>query len=190
MKRILVAATVVVAMSAAVPAFAQGWWNGPEIGIQGGYGFGTSSGSMGLPPGIPYNFSPSGGIAGGHAGYNFQFGQVVLGLEGDAEWADLRGTHVFTGVGSMNSHLYDDASVRGKLGWSFGQILAYGTGGIAFGGVDTHYLNIIGGQFMSSGGIRTGWTAGAGLMYAINQNWEFGAEYCYTDLGHKGASFA
>src|SRR6185437_4320784 len=189
MKRILVAAIALVAMSATAPAFAQGWWNGPEIGVQGGYAWGTSSGAVGSPPSLPYSFHPGGGIAGIHAGYNWQWDHVVLGVEGDAEWADLHTTHLIPGVFSIKSHLYDDASVRGKLGWAFDRILVYGTGGVAFGGVGTTYLNIINAPFMSSNGIRTGWTAGAGLAYAITPNWELGAEYRYTDLGHKGSIF-
>ncbi|MGC1557609.1 MAG: outer membrane beta-barrel protein, partial [Methylovirgula sp.] len=30
---------------------------------------------------------------------------------------------------------------------------------------------------------RTGWTAGAGVEYAIDNNWSIRAEYRYTDFG-------
>ena len=34
-----------------------------------------------------------GPLAGGQAGYNWQFGQALLGLEADVSWADLYGTN-------------------------------------------------------------------------------------------------
>jgi outer membrane immunogenic protein len=61
-------------------------WTGFYIGINGGGGFGRSQwDSTG-------NFNISGGLVGGTVGYNYQFGQGVVGLEGDIDWADINGT--------------------------------------------------------------------------------------------------
>src|ERR1700745_587048 len=61
-------------------------WAGFYIGINGGGGFGSSTwdstGSRDV----------SGGVIGGTAGYNFQFGQVVVGIEGDVDWSGINGT--------------------------------------------------------------------------------------------------
>ena len=53
-------------------------WNGPYLGINGGYGFaGTHSGD--------------GGLVGGTLGYNYQSGPWVFGLEGDMNWTHIKG---------------------------------------------------------------------------------------------------
>jgi outer membrane protein OmpA-like peptidoglycan-associated protein len=185
MRKLLFASAAVV-LAAALSSAAQAQdWTGPEIGIQGGYGWGTSSGDVNAPL-IPYSFSPSGGLGGVHAGYNWQFGQIVLGLEGDVEGGDLSKSAIVDTFGDViHSRLDFDASVRGKLGFAFNRVLFYGTGGVEFGDVRTTYL--ASGVFNSGsiGGIRTGWTVGGGLAFAVTPNWELSAEYRYADLGHK-----
>jgi outer membrane immunogenic protein len=143
-------------------------WSGPEIGFQGGGAWGNSSG-VGT---LPYNTTVEGGLGGGHAGYNFQFGQMLLGFEGDAEVANV--------LGPVHGRMSFDSSARAKLGWAWGPLLPYVTGGAAFGDVKATY-----GLLGSSAGVRVGWTAGAGLEYALDSNWEAGVEYRYTDLGHN-----
>ncbi|HEX4110994.1 MAG TPA: OmpA family protein [Stellaceae bacterium] len=183
MKRLLLA--VVAGAGLILSAGAHAQFNGPELGIQGGYGWGTSSGTVG--PG--YSFSPDGGMGGAHAGYNFQFGPYVLGLEGDAEGGSISGNGpIGTSVFSVHSNMDFDASIRGKLGFAFNRVLLYGTGGVAFGDVSTDYINGAGVQFANSSGIRVGWTAGGGAEYAVTPNWDLGLEYRYTDLGHEDAS--
>ena len=82
-----------------------------------------------------------------------------------------------------------DASVRGKLGFAFDRVLLYGTGGVAFGDVTTHYNAPIGTRIGGDEGVRVGWTGGAGLAYAFTPNWEGDVEYRYTDLGTQGHTF-
>src|SRR5690348_10241423 len=61
-------------------------WTGFYIGINGGGGFGSSNwdstGSRNV----------SGGLIGGTVGYNYQFGQVVVGIEGDIDWSGIDGS--------------------------------------------------------------------------------------------------
>ena len=153
-------------------AMAQGWWDGPEIGVQGGYAWGTSKGSI---PAIPltYKFDPSGGLGGAHAGYNWQWDHVVLGIEGDAEGADVNGSltgnfptvrPIFRGTAKTNMDF--DASIRGKLGYAFDRVLVYGTGGVAFGDVKTTFTAVGPDTVGSTSDVRVGWTAGGGLAYA------------------------
>ena len=44
--------------------------------------------------------------------------------------------------------------------------------------------------FKPAGGVRTGWTAGAGVEYAITHNLTAKAEYLYTDLGSVSTPLA
>ena len=193
MKRILSVAVALMGFALFSSAQAQDW-AGPSIGIQGGYAWGESKGSLGCSPVpcpvAPYSTHPDGFVAGGHAGYNWQFNQLVVGLEGDAEFADINGS--VKGVPplayTVKSSSDFDASVRGKAGVAWGRALLYGTGGVAFGDV-THTASCAiclgpGGQFENSNTTRVGWTGGAGVEFKLTPNWELGAEYRYTDLGN------
>ena len=94
----------------------------------------------------PFRFSghPSSFTAGGFAGYRVQFGVLVVGIEGDLAWKRATTSYVQSGVtplyvnetftGSMTQGW--DGSVRGRLGvLLIPSLLAYGTGGLAFGNV-------------------------------------------------------
>src|ERR1041385_4755914 len=64
-------------------------WTGFYVGINGGGGWGHSDWSAPLATG---SFNLSGGLVGGTVGYNWQTGPVVFGLEGDIDWANIRGS--------------------------------------------------------------------------------------------------
>ena len=156
-------------------------WSGFYVGLQAGYAWdkltvGNYSNVLGLPILAPAAFLPGytvtrgGFIGGAHAGYNFQTGPMVFGLEGDLEGASLSGSSL-------------RASLRGRLGFAMDRVLFYGTGGLAVasgngGWNNGYYWN---GNNGSSG--RLGWTAGAGIEYAFLPNWSARIEYRYSDFG-------
>jgi outer membrane immunogenic protein len=169
-------------------------WSGPYVGLQGGYGWGDSSGGLsisGFP--IPYHPKPSGVIGGAHAGFDWQWDHLVLGVEGDIEGANISGsdteTHIANQVTAVNNL---DASLRGKAGLAINRLLIYGTGGVAFGQVTTKYscptCFRYPDAYDKTTGVRVGWTAGAGAEFALNPKWSAAVEYRYTDLGTQ--SFA
>ena len=97
-------------------------WTGFYIGINGGGGFGSSNwdstGSRDV----------SGGVIGGTAGYNYQFGQVVAGIEGDVDWSGINGTTNNLcpfGCKTSNNWL---ATVRGRLGYAADRFMPFVTG--------------------------------------------------------------
>ena len=61
-------------------------WTGFYIGVNGGGGWGRSSSDL------SGHIDTSGGVAGGTAGYNAQFGNWVLGVEGDLDWSNIGGS--------------------------------------------------------------------------------------------------
>ena len=149
-------------------------WSGWYVGINGGGGWGDSHwqgiGRVGV----------SGGLAGGTAGYNWQFGQVVLGLEGDVDWAGLSGTNALAtcpggSCGTSDTWL---STVRGRLGYAADRFMPYVTGGAAFSDIRATTPGFIGAT-----NDKAGWTVGAGLEFAIAGNWTAKAEYLYVDLG-------
>lgn len=147
-------------------------WTGFYIGLNGGGAWGTSKwDSIG-------SFDVSGGMIGGTAGYNWQVGQFVFGLEGDADWTNISGktsSACAFGCKTSNSWL---ATVRGRVGYSFDRFLPYLTGGLAFGNIKPVQAGFAGGD-----DTNVGWTVGGGMEFVIAGNWTAKAEYLFVDLG-------
>jgi outer membrane immunogenic protein len=178
-------------------------WTGPYLGLSGGYGWGHSSQTdPGLPPvgtappAGPQDgsYSLNGGVFGGGAGMNWQYGPWVYGLEGDYSWADIKGSSDGCGAAfishSCGTKLESLGTVRGRIGYAMGwpgswpmgwpgSWLLYATGGLAVG-----ELQAFDSLFNASGSdFRAGWAVGAGVETAFARNWTLKAEYLYVDLG-------
>jgi outer membrane immunogenic protein len=168
------------------PAFS---WTGFYVGATAGGVFGqqTLSGPYGS-----LSANPAGFAGGGEAGFNYQFpaSNVVLGGETDFQGSTLRADYgaLATPAGALTGSSQLDwwGSARARLGLSFGNVLPFVTGGFAYG--DTHNQVALGTDSFSSNGVRTGWTAGAGVEYALTRNLTAKAEYLYTDLGTASTS--
>ena len=85
----------------ALPAVALYNWTGLYVGAQGGYQSGTFRTreyitSTGLPTSLDEQHGTGGWVGGVHAGYNFQTGSIVWGVEADIETADLRAGYRYT----------------------------------------------------------------------------------------------
>jgi outer membrane immunogenic protein len=162
-------------------------WTGFYIGVNGGGGWNTWTGTAAAAgPGIN-SFSGSGGLAGGTIGGNYQIGNVVLGLEGTYDWADINNTQVATlGLGTLTLVTKNDyvATVAGRVGYAFDRVLIYGKGGAAFTR-DRLNANLTGPFPGAANGSfdRTGWLAGAGVEWAFLGNWSVKAEYDYMGFG-------
>jgi outer membrane immunogenic protein len=73
------------------------------------------------------------------------------------------------------------STARARIGYAFGDILPYVTGGGAFGHIDEFRGDPFGS--FSVGSTQTGWTAGAGIEYQVTRNLSVRAEYLHVDLG-------
>lgn len=141
---------------------------------------------------------------GGQIGYNWQFGSMVVGLEADVGYAgggSAQNSFGFiNGTGSGPGVFYPYAlsqkmggglagTVRGRLGFALDRALLYATGGLAWrsGSFSATYWDAlfptIGGA--SGGGSNLGWTIGAGVEYALTNNWSIKGEYLYADYGSR-----
>jgi outer membrane immunogenic protein len=177
-------------------------WTGFYVGINGGGGWGTSRFDFVNVATTTGNYNVSGGLVGGTAGYNWQSGQFVFGLEGDIDWSGLRGTNGNRPTGGAGGFVCNGpiaaggtgfacgtdntwlGTVRGRVGLAVNNVLFFGTGGVAFGDVRARLASdpgfpLFGGQTDT----RVGWTAGAGIEYAFLGSWSAKLEYLYADLG-------
>ena len=154
-------------------------WTGFYVGVNGGWGFGRSDFSAPFDSG---SFNTDGGLIGGTLGYNWQLGSLVLGVEGDADWSNIRGSSGCTGPTICSTRNNWLGTVRGRVGYAMNRFMPYVTGGLAVG--DIH--NDIAGVGTASE-TKAGWTVGGGLEYAFAGPWSAKIEYDYVDLG-RGAS--
>lgn len=205
----------------AVPADPGYNWSGFYAGINAGYGIGSASSSLalnaveqryirpGLDNPLPPTLRPEGFVGGGQAGFNFQSGRIVAGLEADLDYSNLRKTDAATGAPYVGGILTTTVAtsldwfgtVRGRFGvLPVDNVLLYATGGVAYGSVRTTTtgsnrtpINCDGGHIYwaigSTSGISVGWTVGGGIEYAFARNWTVKAEYLYLDLGNSSVNF-
>ena len=149
-------------------------WTGFYLGLNGGGGWGRSNWDTSND-----RISTSGALVGGTAGYNWQFGNAVLGLEGDVDWTNIQGTDASTlcPAGCTTSETWL-STVRGRAGYSFGRVLPYVTGGLAVGDIRATTPG-----FPGASTTNAGWTVGGGIEFALPGNWTAKAEYLHVDLG-------
>jgi high affinity Mn2+ porin len=129
--------------------------------------------------------SITGLISGYQAGYNRQLpNNVVLGVEADVSFGS---PHDVPRLVPAPFHTTFDyfATARGRLGYAFGSLLPYVTGGVAWGQTDVN-LNDVDGNVLSKRALaHIGWTAGLGIEFAVGGNWTAKAEYDYIDLARR-----
>jgi outer membrane immunogenic protein len=146
-------------------------WSGFYIGAMGGYGAEATSDPVGI----------KGGFAGGTLGYNWQFGTLVAGIEADGAWANINATasevDPVAGLVTATAKIDALATVRGRVGAAFDQVLLYGTGGLALS--DTKVSATALGLTISDSKTQSGWTAGAGVEWMFMPRWSLKAEYLY-----------
>jgi outer membrane immunogenic protein len=150
--------------------------------------------------GAPTSTNTTSFIGGGEIGYNWQFGNIVAGLEGDFSGLS-QGSSNFLPFGSIcevcgsSSRVNWISTIRGRLGTTVfnPSWLVYATGGVAWGKVNNTFnfgdpgaLGFVNNKSVST--TRTGWTAGGGVQYMITPNWIAGAEVLYVDLGTSSYS--
>jgi outer membrane immunogenic protein len=158
--------------------------------------------TAGFPGGL--GSQSAGFLGGGQAGYNWQTGAFVLGVETDFDGSTL--SKKFNNVGSPfaaatglggdfltvngKNSLTWLGTTRARLGFVAtpdNRLMIYATGGVAYGGgnsqfsvFDATHGAIFSGTPSSS---RVGWVIGGGAEYAVTNNITIKGEYLYADLG-------
>ncbi len=178
-----------------VPAVYTYNWTGPYIGASVGAMISGHESWKYLSNGASVDgLGFAGYFAGGQAGYNVQMGQTVVGIEADYGWTNAHGGKSCPNAFFFTCETEVDnlGSVTGRLGYSMGRALFYGKGGLAFGDVTLQTKQNAGAAIAPSntsvnGSSDTliGWTAGAGMEFALTDRWSAKAEYMYYDLGKE-----
>ena len=163
-------------------------WTGIYFGGHLGGGYAGSSWSDPITGAGSDNFTSWGFLGGAQVGGNIQFNRLVLGVEGDFSWTNINNKGAASGGEALNTRVPWTSTVTGRVGAAFDRLLLYGKGGLALA-QDNSSLTDLAGNVSSTNLMRTGWTAGAGLEYALDGNWSAKIEYDYLGFGSKALNF-
>lgn len=173
-------------------------WTGFYAGLHAGYGWGDrhfdydNDSFMSFifeEPG--FNYNPDGLVAGGQIGFNWQIGNFVLGAEADASWSgmddDLFIDSYFGDELDVDVEVTWLASIRGKAGFAFDRFMVYGTGGVAWAGVDTDVR--WNGSTDSDSATHTGWVAGLGVEGKLTDMISARLEYLHYEFDDENFNY-
>jgi outer membrane immunogenic protein len=161
-------------------------WSGAYAGLYTGYAWGDGGGAYLAGGGRveTANLDADGFLIGGQAGYNWQFGSVVAGIEGDLAFSNGDGDgNIYTfpsGFGPVaTTHAETNflGSITGRLGYAVDRTLFYVKGGVGFTQLEITDVSNAGIHNASGKESVAGWTLGAGVEYALNNNWTIKSEY-------------
>ncbi|MEZ5890269.1 MAG: outer membrane beta-barrel protein [Xanthobacteraceae bacterium] len=187
--------------AAPVPIFN---WSGFYIGADVGAAWGSNNWYDRFDGTLSTSYWTNGVLAGVHAGWNYQTGPIVLGVEGNLDFTSTRGSssvvNLLTNLGgastaSLSTETNWVSTVVGRAGVTSGQVLYYLVGGWALQGSEhtasAFYPGLVGGgslaQTISDTG--SGYVLGFGGEFAVWQNFSAKLEYNYMDFGEKTLSF-
>ena len=163
-------------------------WAGAYLGLNGGYGLGSSQWTLGLLGTDVFN--TSGFLLGGTVGFNYPVSAVLVGLEGDIDWSGLSGSaancaaNASGAVAACQTKSNLLGTARARVGYAFDRTLIYVTGGAAFAPVQTG-LNP---PSTFDTATKLGWAAGGGVEFAFFGNWSAKTEYLFVDLATASCS--
>ena len=175
-------------------------WTGFYVGGDVGYGWGTIQNTATTASGaypVGFVFAPedlTGVVAGGHAGYNYQMDHVVVGIEGDFDWTDMKGSASDVSPVLLRIPTTTEttgkvtwlADITGRVGYAWDSWLLYAKGGAAW--AHTEASSVTTGQISSTSSgseTRSGWLIGGGLEWGFMPHWSAKAEYNFMDFGTK-----
>ncbi|MDP3341254.1 outer membrane protein [Frigidibacter sp.] len=167
---------------APAPIVATPNWAGGYTGVVLGYADDTVdiTDDLGVSPDDQPN--PKGGLAGLTGGYNFQSGNWVYGVEADIAATDLSDKGTFdASTDEYDVDVSSMATLRGRVGYDMGRWMPYATAGIAAAKAD-YAFESAGATLYDDDNTMTGYSAGVGAEYAINDKWSAKGEYLYTNL--------
>ena len=225
--RLLLTAATTALVAAASPSFAQEFdWSGFYVGANAGVSWGDTSLDFDIEPGttgvvippadvtglnaIAADDGNKSGFAGGaQAGFNWQFGSWVLGIETDYGFMDIdqHRTNTYQSMISLpivpppppTTYTVEQRvqsnwiwTVRPRIGYASGPWMFYVTGGLAMTEIDLE-TSITDSRVPPNSASndeeegKTGWTAGIGGAWAFSPNWSVKGEWLYADFGNVDA---
>ena len=171
-------------------------WGGLYGGLNVGGGAGNTSYAVTAPlvnAGGATLFTATGDeirgfVGGGQAGYNWQFGRFVVGVEGDLEFSHQQNGVWVYGLQIANGTDFI-STLRGRAGYAgIEDWLFYATAG---GGYIHNWANYNLGGFggLQQNDLSPVWVAGAGVETRVSARWTGRLEYLYLSGGTVTTAF-
>lgn len=188
-----VLATIAVLVATTLPSQAQERnWSGPYLGAHAGYAWGdtdVTDTTGGVTPG-PFSYQPNGAFGGATAGYNWQTGALVLGIEADLGYMDLSGAGR---IPSSNPAAHQDIILHGgvygvaagRVGWAWDRTLIYGKGGWAYFNGEAGQKTTNPGFITVPTGAFSGFVYGGGIEHFITPSISLKAEFLRFNFGSE-----
>lgn len=168
-------------------------WSGFYIGANGGWGSSRKCWDLQNGAGVFVAndgcHDATGGVAGGQIGYRWQAGAWVFGVEGQGDWADLKGRNAaLTAPGFTNeSKIGAFGLLTGQIGYAANNVLLYVKGGAAV--TDDRFRTYFTGTNVAvtntANDTRWGGTVGVGLEFGFSPNWSAAVEYDHLFMGNR-----
>jgi outer membrane immunogenic protein len=172
-------------------------WSGFYIGANGGWGSSRKCWDNVTPAGVFFAnegcHDATGGVAGGQIGYRWQAGAWVFGVEGQGDWADLRGRNisVLAPAATNESKIGAFGLFTGQIGYAFNNVLFYVRGGAAV--TDDRFRGLATGTNVPTTDVvtdtRWGGTVGTGLEFGFTPNWSAAVQYDHLFMGSRTYTF-
>lgn len=167
-------------------------WTGWYGGVAGGVGWGEAEQTDDIPF-TSGRYNTNGGLIGVTLGHNWHSGRAIFGLETDLSGAWISGSIVGTDpvqgtcggtVPNCESMINALGTLRGRIGYAWGRVMPYVTGGLAYANVHGKEGDVPANQAAGSGSEwLPGWTAGGGVEGMLAPHWSAKLEYLHVDFG-------
>jgi outer membrane immunogenic protein len=174
-------------------------WTGCYAGVQVGGGLGQKDltdtvGTVSAVTGFTSaNLDVSGYMLGGQIGCDYQFSSNwVVGIEGAASGGNIGGstTVLVPGDNATFAETTDLlTSATARLGYAWNRWMLYAKGGAAWAGDRYNTSDALAIYNFQGLETRFGWTAGAGIEWALWDSWSLKFEYDYYGFGTQSVTF-
>jgi outer membrane immunogenic protein len=146
-------------------------WSGLYGGVHAGYAFGNvNTATLG-------DVNVEGFVGGVLAGYNFQTCNLVFGVESDFGFSpDIDGTN--SAINDFD--IEPNGHLRGRIGLPMDNLMPFLAAGLAIADADIRTVPGVGDSHL-----HVGFTVGAGLDFAVNENVIVRGEYLFDAYGSE-----
>jgi opacity protein-like surface antigen len=183
---VAVAALVATGSAAQAQDNKAAMWAGAYAGVHIGGEFAKFNFTS---PAVLQQVNKLSGVEGGaHAGFNWQAGSMVYGIEGDADLSGAKKSYSVTALGITNTYEATNSflgSLRGRIGYAVGDALIYTTGGVAFSSEKIALTSSIPANSSTNKDSRIGYVLGLGVDYALSSAMSLrleGLHYGFSDV--------